>query len=509
MTSDFHKQTILNLITGLSTVVIQFAVSLFLSPFIVKHLGAEANGFAQLANNFVMYASLITLSFNSMAGRFISVNYHRGNIEKAREYFSSVLVANLVIMALLLPLAVYIVLNLHNIVVIENADVLDVKILFGCVFFNFYLGLWSSLYTMSMTVKNAVYYNNLINAIRTVSNAILLLVVFSILPTKIFYVSAVASFLSLFVLPIYRKIQYKLLPDIRLSARFFKMDAVKELLKSGIWNTINQCGNMLMTGMDLLLANWFISPALMGALAISKTIPNAIIQLASTINSNFAPSLIISWAKGNIASTMKQLRISMKISSILVCIPIVTFCCFGNEFYTLWMPTEDAKMLTVLSFLACFQFIPVAGTQTLYNIFSAANKLQVNSITFIFAGILNAILVYLYLRSGISYGVYVIAGVSSIISIIRNLAITLPYTAQILGLKWNFFYRDVCDSLFCATINALVSLAVIYIIPVYGWIGLFCKLSITVIVTFVVEATIVLNKNERQILLHRIKNKEI
>ena len=160
---NFQRQTLLNLITGLATVVIQFAVSFFLSPFIVNHLGAEANGFAQLANNFLMYASLITLAFNSMAGRFISVNYHQGNIKKARNYFSSVLVANLAIGLLLLPMAVYIVYDLQDIVVIAHADVTDVKILFGCVFLNFYLSLWSSLYTMSMTVKNAIYYNNIIN----------------------------------------------------------------------------------------------------------------------------------------------------------------------------------------------------------------------------------------------------------------------------------------------------------------------------------------------------------
>lgn len=507
MASDYQKQTILNVATGLFTVIIQFAVSFFLSPFIVKKLGAEANGFAQLANNFVMYASLITLAFNSMANRFVSVNYHQGYIDKAKEYLSSVLVANIVIGLLLLPVAIYIVLNLQNVVVIENADVLDVKVLFACVFLNFYLGLWSSLYTMSMTVKNAIYYNNVINAIRTISNAVLLLVVFSVLSVKIFYVSAVASFLSLIVLPLYRRIQYRLLPEISLTTKYFKIQAVKELIKTGIWNTINQCGNMLMTGMDLLLANWFISPTLMGVLAVSKTIPSAIIQLATTINSNFAPSIIISWAKGNMESTMKQLRTSMKISSILVCMPIVTFCCFGNDFYALWMPTEDAKMLTILSFLACMQFIPVAGTQTLYNVFTAANKLQVNSITFIGAGVLNVLVVYLYLKSDATFGIYVIAGVSSFISIIRNVIVTLPYTAHILGLKWTVFYRDVFISLLCATINAVVALSVIYTIPMYGWMGLFFKLITTSVVTILIEMIVVLNKNERQFLLNKILKK--
>ena len=88
-------ETLLNIVTGLGAVVVGFAVSFFLSPFIVRHLGAEANGFAQLASNFVMYASLLTLAFNSMASRFVTVAYHQGNMDEARRYYSSVFVANL------------------------------------------------------------------------------------------------------------------------------------------------------------------------------------------------------------------------------------------------------------------------------------------------------------------------------------------------------------------------------------------------------------------------------
>lgn len=59
------------------------------------------------------------------------------------------------------------------------------------------------------------------------------------------------------------------------------------MLSSGVWNSVNQCGHLLQTGVDLLLANLFVSPFAMGLVAVSKTIPSAIIQLATTINNNF------------------------------------------------------------------------------------------------------------------------------------------------------------------------------------------------------------------------------
>ncbi len=39
---------------------------------------------------------------------------------------------------------------------------------------------------------------------------------------------------------------------------------------SGIWNSVNQCGHLLLTGLDLLLSNLFVSPYAMGVVAVSK-----------------------------------------------------------------------------------------------------------------------------------------------------------------------------------------------------------------------------------------------
>lgn len=361
MSNKFY--TILNLITGLFTVIVQFATSFFLSPFIVKALGAEANGYTQLAANFVMYATLLTTAFNSMASRFVSVAYHQGKTDKAKCYYSSVYVVNIGLIALLLPISIAVALKLEHIIVIDNVDILDVKLLFGCVFANFFIGMMSSLYSISMYVKNAIFYSNILNCIRTICNAVLLLVVFSLLPIKIFYVSFVALILSVVMLPAYVHYQNKLLPEIHFDKVCFSWSAVKEMLLSGIWNSVNQCGHLLLTGLDLLLSNLFISPYAMGVVAVSKTIPSAIIQLATTINSNFSPSITQSWAKGDYNSVLQELRMAMKISIVIVSVPIVTFCCLGVNFYRLWQPTLNPIVLTVLSVLGCSAFIVLAGTQ--------------------------------------------------------------------------------------------------------------------------------------------------
>ena len=493
-----------NLVTGILSVVIQFVVSFFLSPFIVRHLGAEANGFTQLANNFVMYASLLTVSFNSMAGRFVSVAYHKNQLDQVNKYFSSVYATNLFIILGLVPLSVYIVVFLQNIIDMGTSDILDVKILFACVFVNFFISLFTSLYSISMFVRNAVFYVNLLNVSRIILNALLLLLFFTFLPIKMYYVTFVALILSLVILPFYIKLHRKLMPIMRFTWHNFSLRSLKELFLSGMWNTINQCGYLLNVGLDLLLANLMINPYSMGLLAVSKTIPSAIIQIATTVNSNFAPSIVQSWAKGDKAGFLKDLRISMKISTVLITIPITTFCCFGISFYSLWQPTLDARVLTILSAIACSVFIPVAGTQTLYNVFTATNKLKFNSISYLITGVLNILFVYLGIRFYPNQAIYVIVCTSAILSIVRNLVITLPYVAKLLEQRWYEFYKDVGFSMLCSALNALICVPFIYAFDLNNWGMLILLIGIVAVITLIIESFIVLKRRERLILLNKI-----
>lgn len=499
-----NTQTILNLSSGMLTMLIQLAVSFLLSSYIVRTLGEEANGFTQLANNFVTYATLITLAFNSMSSRFISVSYHQKHEKETLRYYSTTYICNLIIGFALICISFIIVINLDKIIRIENANLDDIKLLFTFVFFNFICSLFVSLYGTALFVKNCIYIQNMINLAKTVLNALLLLVIFSILPPRMYYVSLASLFLTILCVPFFWKMQLKIMPELKLKASYFSLAALKNMIKSGIWNTVNQCGNMLMTGLDLLITNMLISPTLMGVLSVAKTIPNTIISLAGVINTSFAPALVKDWASGEKERILKQLRNSMKISSVIISIPVVTFCCFSFEFYSLWMPTLDARMLATLSFLSCMAYIPCAGIQNLYNVYTASNKLSINSITFVLGGILNVLLVFILLNMT-NLGVYAVAGVSSIITITRILTITVPYTARILDFKWYEFYKDVLVSLCCCGINLIVAYVVRYLVRSDTWMHLIIAVFCTVLLTLILDMICILSKTERKAVVLKIR----
>ena len=239
------QQTIINLISAIMAMAINLAVNFFLSPYIVDTLGEAANGFTQLANNFVTYGSLITIAFNSMAARFMYVNYHQGKKDEVQKYYSSVLLCNLVLCIILIPVSVYIVENLNNLITIDNADVENVKILFACVFLNFFLNLFLSVLGVSMYITNTIYIQNIISFLRNVLNAILILCAFRIFPARVYFVSLIAVILTIICIPITSIFHKRLMPELKFKFKYFDFNAIKTMLKSGLWNTINQCGNML------------------------------------------------------------------------------------------------------------------------------------------------------------------------------------------------------------------------------------------------------------------------
>lgn len=72
------QETVINVVSALVRYIITLGISFFLSPYIVRVLGAEANGFVNLSNNFISYFSIVITALNVLATRFIAVEFIKG-----------------------------------------------------------------------------------------------------------------------------------------------------------------------------------------------------------------------------------------------------------------------------------------------------------------------------------------------------------------------------------------------------------------------------------------------
>lgn len=504
------KRAIINVICSMAVLATNVVIGFFLSPYIVKNIGVEANGFVTLANNFLTYAQLIVSALNSMAARFITIEYTKKDYKKANLYYNSVFWGNLIIVAILIIPALYLIFRLETLVNISDNIIWDVKLLFSFVFLNFFLTTGFPNWDCGTYVTNRLdrkYVPTMVTAVIRCVTIFLLLAIFS---PHVWYVGAAATIVTIINLIVGCRNTHVLTPELKIKKeknRFiFSGRAIKELVGSGIWNSISSVGNMLLSGLDLIICNLFIGASEMGILSLSKILPGYMQTLSSAIRDAFAPELTINYALGNKKAIWKDLKRAMKLTSVIMTIPIAVIIVLGDRFFELWVPTQDALLLQKLSILSILGYMFTSGTQILYNVFSTVNKVKPNSIAMIISGAVSCGITVVLVKYT-SYGIFAVAGVSTCVNLVRNMSFTLPATAKYLGFKWYQFFPQVLTTVISSLIIILCGMVAKQFLPSGTWINLIIAGIVVSFIGLILNIMIVLNKEERKYLGLKIVGK--
>lgn len=503
------KQIGINLIAQMIAFGVNLGISFFLTPFIVNHIGVEANGFVGLANNFIEYAQLITVALNSMAGRFITIKYHQNDKQGASKYFSSVFFANVILTVIMTLVFTIIIVFLNNIINISQELVFDVKILWMLIFINFIFGIFTSIFSTAAFVKNRLDLSALVNAKGYIIKAIILIICFIIFKPAVWYVGLAISVMGLYVLIKNIIFTKKLTPEIEINKKLFDIKTIKEVTTSGIWNTISKLSSILSSGLDLLITNLFVNGVAMGVLSLSKTIPNIVLSFFGTIATIFAPQLTISYAKNEKEDMKSQLIMAIKILGLLSSIPMIIIFSFGKEFYSLWAPTQDSNFLYLLTIISCINLVFALPLEPLYNIFTVTNKIKVSSIYLIISSTISIIGVFIGLQftNNDNIKVIIIIAISSILNLIRVLTFLPIYGAKCLNLKLFTFYPTLLKNVVSIIILSGVAILFKTFVSIDTWIKLIAVCIIIAIISLIINMIINFNKQERSDFLNQLKQK--
>lgn len=503
-----NMNTYINIITSVGVMVVNLIISFWLSPYIVRTIGVEANGFVSLANNFVTYANLIVTALNAMAARFITIAYIQQDYKKANLYYNSVFWGNLIIVAGLLLPATFLVVKLENFIDVPADILLDVKILFSLVFLSFFVRTGAPNWDCGTYITNRMDLSYIPNMATALLRCVLLVSMFSIWTPHVWFVSFTSTLICFITLGIAGYYTKKLTPELYINIKHptCSWDAIKELVGSGIWNAFSLTGNMLLTGLDLLICNTFLGATSMGLLSLSKTLPSILIQFSESIRGAFGPELTIAYAHGDKVSLLKTIRKAMKLTAVLVTIPAAGLVIMSDSFFSLWIPSQNAKLLQILTILSILSYLANSGVVILFGVFSAVNKVKYNSIAMIISGLCSVLLTVIVIVYT-DLDIYAVAGVSSIVTILKNLVFTIPVASKLIDMKWYTFYPQVGQSLLSCTLVIAIGLLVRAIIPVSSWITFFLACGIVGILSLCANMFIVLNKEERNYLIGIIKKK--
>lgn len=501
-----NRQLAINIAASLVALAVSMGINFFLSPYIVRNVGVEAYGFIQLGNNFISYLAVLALALNSMSSRFISIEYFKGDIESANEYFSSTFYSNVILSIIFAPILIFLIINISILVNIPSNIILDVQFLFSFLAINFIIGLLTTNLGVSYYISNKLYLFSILQIWGQFFKAIIIIILFYFLKPYVFYV-ALATLL-IFMITQLANVYWKniLIPELNINIKYFKFIKVKELIFSGIWNSVTRLGSMLSEGLDLLIANLMISALGMGILSIAKIIPQLITTVLYSLISTFLPNMTELYANQKQEELVMSVKQSMRIIGMIINIPIALLIAFGDILFTLWFPTQNAQLLHILSMLTIAPWAVVGQATILHNIFTIVNRIRLNSILIVATGFLNVLIVLIFLKTT-DWGLYAVAGVSAVLSVTRNLLYTVPYGAKYINAPWYTFYQDIFKSV--ASVSVISAIGYIFKFKVinYNWLNLIILSSLLILIGLVFNFYLIYNKNERKFIVDKITAK--
>lgn len=501
------RQTFLNLATSIVSYGLTFGVSFLLTPYIVSKLGAAAYGFIGLSNNIISYTTLLTVALNSMSTRFITVNYHADKIDNANRYFASTFFGNSAIALLIVLILGFCTLFLEKIINIPAELVNDVKFLFTLLFVNTSISLCFGVFNCGTFIKNRLDLSNFRGMIGKILNTIILIIAYGFFPAHVWYIGLAGLFYTFYYIYTNYRLLRVLTPELKVCRRHFRFSLLWEMTKTGSWNLLTSLGSMLNQGLELLLANIFVSAYFMGILSISKSLPWIILGFFAAIANTFQPEYIKHYAQGNMVELRKTLIRSIRILGLFTAIPCAIIFSMGDIFFASWLPNQDYNLLYCLMSITMFGIMFSMPTQALWYIFTMTKTVKRSSIVLIQYSIANflIILCFMYILDNNLYKIIAISGTQAVMFMFRFTTFLPFYGAKVLGLpKYTLFWPIIKVVFSTAVLTAILLPIKYFFIHNYNWVSFIAGSCIALLLGIILNYYISLDSSDRKYIRTRI-----
>ena len=501
-----NKRLAINMVSNIVSYSSTLIVSFVLTPYLINTLGKEAYSFYPLANNFISYMSILTNALNSMSSRFITRALNKKEYDKANKYFSSILFSNIIMAGILIIPMMLIIIFVDQILEIPVNLLSAVRTLFCFSFSSMLVNIITAVFGVATFAKNRIDLRSLRELCVSIIRIVLFYILFTCFSPTIVYVGVVAFIIALINFGFQRIYTQILLPEIKISIRNYNIKYIKEVLASGIWNSINSLGNMLLANSSLIMANMFYGAIAAGEYSIVQTVPNFINGVISMLTGVFFPLITIAFAQGNKNKLISEVHKSQVMVGYFSTSVIGVFIGLSYQFFTLWTPGENYSQLVFLSTLTILPHCIIGCIWSLSNLNIAMNKIKIPALYVLGSGLINIITCYLVYRI-FNPGVASIPLISSVIQIIWVGVFFPIYASKQMNISIATFYPPILRGICCTIIAVVLSKMISNIIVINSWVKLFgCGILVGAIV-LLINLFVMFDKNNRKFVIEFLKSK--
>ena len=479
-------------------------VSLYTSRVVLQALGVEDYGIYNVVGGFVAMFSMISGALSHSAGRFLTFELGRGNMDGVKRYFSTSLLIHIALAFIILIVSETIGMwFLNNRMVIPENRLSAANWVFHASFFSFMISLFSVPYNASIVSHermNVFAYIGIIDIILRLF--VVLFIAYSPFNFDRLIIYAILLVLvSCLIQTIYVLYCRNHFEECRLNFVFDSVCLKKMWAFTG-WNFVGGTALVLKDqGVNILL-NLFFGPIVNTARGLSSTVSTAVCSFSGNFMTALNPQITKSYAAGDNEYMFKLIERGTRFSFYILLIIALPVLLETNFILSLWLNNYPEYTVIFVRLVLIQAMIDILSN-TIVTAQAATGKIRNYQIAVGGMLLMNFPLSYLCLKLGgqPESTMFVAIFVSICCLLIR--LIILRRNIQ-LSLIW--FFKEICCNVLVVTVVSIVIPFVLYFSMSGGWLK-FLVVTVFCLISSVTSALFIgCSHSERQFIGERILN---
>lgn len=460
----------------------------------MKHVGRAAYGLIPIAGIMTQYVSLISFNISSAVNRYLTVALQQNDTKEVNCIFNTAFFSYLVVSLIQMPIFWFIIHYANTLFTIPQELYNDMIILLVCSAVSFLINLVCSVFSATIYANNRIDIARGIDILKQVFRVVGIVILFVAFAPRLRYIGYVDLSITIVTTLMTITIGKRLAPFLTINLRFYDWRKVKLLLGMGSWLLINQVGALLFLRIDVWVCNRFIGAEQAGDYAAVLQWSNLIRQAGTLVSGVIAPMIIIYYARSEIERLIRLCKLSVRVLSFALAIPISVMCVFSSSLLRLWLGESFVRLAPLMVIMLCHLVINI-GVSPLFNIQIAMNKVLWPGLVTLMMGILNLFLAIIFAKY-LNWGIYGVAIAGGIMLTLKDALFTSFYSAIIINQSWHTFLKSSISSLLFMI--GLIALGLIfnYFINPVSWLNL-VLISIMIGIIGLVIASFFFSRKDR------------
>lgn len=476
-------------------IMINMVISVFLTPFIISHLGSSEYGVYKIISSFSAQLGIVTFGIAALVARNV-VFYDTRKEIKEKENFLFMARVESIILALLVFIIGYVLYCTIDPLYANSLTTEEIglaKRLFWFLVANIAANILCDSFTGTLKAHEKFIVCNLITTVRYVARLVSLIVLLRI---GIGSIGIVATDLTISIVVLLVSLLYSRFV-LKERARFHYFD--KEMFRTGILFSlavflqavINQFNNNL----DNIILGAMEGSSVVTIYSIGLMIFSMFTTFVTVIANMYGPSATRLVAGGADGDTLTKFAIRpARIQSILALLVIVGFALVGKDFIYLWLGNEFADVYKITLILIIPALLPLVESITNTILDAMLKRLTRSLILIAMCAINFGLSIFLIRQIG-----YIGAAYGTAFSLIIGHGIIMNiYLHKNIGLNIPALFAGVFKGILLCAIATLIVGSLVSLLPV-GWMWLILKIIIVVLIYMVFLYLFGISRDERKI----------